>query len=148
MLGLSCKRQGKHCHYHHYHCDHDLYDLLFIYLNGPYYQPSSSTPSRSECDIWVSKLFHFFDGISISFEKFWYKKSVVWVSKKFGMGKSIGIDFKKKLVSVSEKFGNGKKFRIWFRSDFWFRHTLIPIYPPKKLGCLGPPRRGQNPDFF
>ena len=31
--------------------------------------------SRSECDISVSKLFHFFDGISISFEKFCYKTS-------------------------------------------------------------------------
>ena len=40
----------------------------------------------------VSKLFKFFDGIGIGFEKFWYRKKVsVSVSKKFGIEKSIGI---------------------------------------------------------
>jgi len=32
---------------------------------------------------------------------------------------------KKVSDSVSEKFGIGKKFRIRFRSDFWYRHTLV-----------------------
>ena len=45
-------------------------------------------------------------------KKFGLKK----VSETFGIAKSIGFSI-----------GNiwyGKKFRIWFRSDFWYRHTL------------------------
>ena len=54
------------------------------------------------------------------------------VSKKFEILKSIGFGIEKNLVSkkvsdsVSEKFGIGKKFRIRFRSDFGYRHTLMP----------------------
>ena len=77
-----------------------------------------------ECDISVSKLlgfkpFHYFDGIGIGFEKFWYRKKYryrfrkklvlkkvsVSVSKKFGIEKSIGIGFEK----------------IWYRKKYWYR---------------------------
>ena len=32
---------------------------------------------------------------------------------------------KKVSDSVSKIFGIGKKFRFRFRSDFWFRHSLV-----------------------
>merc|ERR1712052_52400 len=84
--------------------------------------------------------------IGIDFEKIWYQKKYRYrfrkilvsekvsdsVSKNSGIEKSIGIGIGKNLVSkkvsdsVSEKFGIGKKFRIRFRSDFGYRHTLVP----------------------
>ena len=80
----------------------------------------------------VSKNFGIEKSIGIGIgKKLVSKKVSVSVSKFFGIAKSIGIGFGKKLVSekvsdsVSKKIGIGKKFWIRFRSDFWFRHTLL-----------------------
>ena len=117
--------------------------------------PNGDSPSPCKfwhCNILVSKLLGFetfpcFFMVSVSVsKKNWYRKKYryrfrkflvsekvsVLVSKKFGIEKSIGIGIGKKLVSkkvsvsVSKKIGIGKKFRIRFRSDFGFRHTLLP----------------------
>ena len=91
------------------------------------------------------EIFWYQKSIGIGFENFWYRKKYrfrfrkflvsekvsVSVSKNSGIEKSIGIGIGNNLVSkkvsdsVSEKIGIGKKFRIRFRSDFWYRHTLL-----------------------
>ena len=51
----------------------------------------------------VSKLFQFFDGIGIGFEKFWYRKSIGIGFEKNWYRKSIGIGFKNFCIEKWQK---------------------------------------------
>ena len=76
----------------------------------------------------VSKKISIEKSIGIGFGKFWYQKSIGIGFKKNWNRKKYRYRLRKflvsKKVSVSKKIAIGKKFRIWFRSDFGFRHTL------------------------
>ena len=64
--------------------------------------------------------FPFFYWFQIRYRKIWYRK-------KYQIQYRKNLVTKKVSDSVSEKFGLGKKFRIWFLSDFVYRHTLLWI---------------------
>ena len=88
---------------------------------------------------WVSK-----KSTGFGIGNIWYQKKYrIWYRKIFGIEKvsdsvldicgiekSIRFGIGKYLVSkkvsdlISEIFGYSKKFWIWFRSDFWYCHTL------------------------
>jgi len=64
----------------------------------------------------VSEKIGFEKSIGIGFENFWYRKKYRYRFRKILVSKKVS-------DSVSKNFGIGKKFR--FRSDFWFRHSLV-----------------------
>ena len=101
---------------------------------------------KAECDVSVSKLFHFLDGLGFGIERIWYRKKYRIryrknlvskkvsdsVSLKFGIGKNFGLCFVQILgilgeVSVSKlfhflpSFGFGIE-KIWYRKKYRIRY--------------------------
>ena len=51
--------------------------------------------------------------------RFWFRR--IWSQKKVSVSENLVL----KKVSVSKNLASEKKFRYWFRSTFWYRHSVL-----------------------